>query len=41
MARGRTSAADSAEKSIPALSNIGYFSDYYLAHRLDTGLADL
>ncbi len=42
MARGRHSAAaDSAEKSIPALSNIGYFSDYYLAHRLDTGLADL
>ena len=41
MARGRHSAADSAEKSIPALSNIGYFSDYYLAHRLDAGLADL
>ncbi len=41
MAKGRTSAPESAEKSIPALSNIGYFSDYYLAHRLDAGLTDL
>jgi hypothetical protein len=31
----------SAEKAIPALMNLGYFSDYYLAHRLDSGLADL
>ena len=30
-----------AEKQIPSLSNQGYFSDYYLAHRLDSGLADL
>jgi len=30
-----------AEKLIPSLSNQGYFSDYYLAHRLDSGLADL
>lgn len=30
-----------AEKPIPALSNIGYFSDYYLTHRLDSGLTDL
>src|SRR4051812_8213063 len=42
MARGRSSAAaDGAEKAIPALSNIGYFSDYYLEHRLDAGLAAL
>src|SRR4051794_33309039 len=41
MARGRSTAAEGVEKTIPALSNIGYFSDYYLAHRLDTGLADL
>lgn len=42
MARGRSSAAaDAAEKATAALSNIGYFSDYYLAHRLDAGLADL
>src|SRR4051794_909809 len=42
MATGRgRAAADGAPKSIPALSNIGYFSDYYLAHRLDAGLVDL
>jgi hypothetical protein len=29
------------EKQIPSLSNQGYFSDYYLAHRLDHGLSDL
>lgn len=33
--------AAATEKSIPALSNIGYFSDYFLAHRLDAGLSDL
>ena len=42
MARGRPAAnSASAAKSIPALSNVGYFSDYYLAHRLDSGLAEL
>jgi hypothetical protein len=42
MARSRASAnSGGAEKAIPALSNIGYFSDYYLAHRLDSGLVDL
>lgn len=30
-----------AEKQIPSLTNQGYFSDYYLAHRLDHGLSDL
>src|SRR5689334_17777206 len=42
MAR-RTNAptAGAAEKSLPALSNQGYFSDYYLTHRLDVGLSDL
>ena len=30
-----------AEKQIPSLANRGYFSDYYLAHRLDAGLSDL
>ena len=34
-------AAGAADKSLPALSNQGYFSDYYLTHRLDVGLADL
>jgi hypothetical protein len=29
------------EKQLPALSNAGYFSEYYLAHRLDAGLAEL
>src|SRR3954453_6205274 len=42
MARRRDSTKDGgAEKTIPALSNIGYFSDYYLTHRLDSGLAEL
>jgi hypothetical protein len=42
MALPKTSSAKSgAEKQIPALSNVGYFSDYYLAHRLDSGLAGL
>jgi hypothetical protein len=41
MARGKASAGGGAEKPIPALSNLGYFSDYYLAHRLDSGLGDL
>lgn len=30
-----------AEKMIPALVNQGYFSEYYLAYRLDSGLQDL
>ena len=29
------------EKSLPAVVNQGYFSDYFLAYRLDAGLADL
>ncbi|MEV4419506.1 hypothetical protein AB0L40_05945 [Patulibacter sp. NPDC049589] len=29
------------EKIFPALSNLGYFSDYYLTHRLDAGLGEL
>lgn len=41
MARGKTSSTGGAEKPIPALSNLGYFSDYYLVHRLDSGLGDL
>jgi len=28
-------------KSLPSIQNAGYFSDYYLAYRLDAGLADL
>ena len=30
-----------AEKSLPAIVNHGYFSDYFLAYRLDAGLANL
>ena len=30
-----------AEKSLPAIVNHGYFSDYFLAYRLDAGLTDL
>lgn len=41
MARGKATSTGGAEKPIPALSNLGYFSDYYLAHRLDSGLGDL
>jgi hypothetical protein len=42
MPTGKKSAnSDGGGKAVPALSNIGYFSDYYLAHRLDSGLADL
>jgi len=40
MAR-RTRTPASGEKAIPSVSNVGYFSEYYLAHRLDSGLADL
>ena len=29
------------EKPIPSLANSGYFSDYYLAYRLDAGLSEL
>jgi hypothetical protein len=29
------------EKSLPAIVNHGYFSDYFLAYRLDAGLTDL
>ena len=29
------------EKSLPGIVNQGYFSDYFLAYRLDAGLADL
>lgn len=35
----RTSNSD--EKSIPSITNAGYFSDYYLGYRLDAGLSDL
>lgn len=41
MARGKATSTGGAEKPIAALSNLGYFSDYYLAHRLDSGLGDL
>ena len=30
-----------AEKQLPSITNRGYFSDYFLAYRLDVGLADL
>jgi len=38
--RARGGTAD-APKQVPSLTNNGYFSDYYLAHRLDSGLVDL
>ncbi|MBV9804741.1 MAG: hypothetical protein JO130_16180 [Solirubrobacterales bacterium] len=42
MARAGTAGSpDGNGKAIPALSNVGYFSDYYLTHRLDSGLVDL
>lgn len=37
----RVGNSGATEKQIPSLANSGYFSDYYLAHRLDAGLADL
>ena len=37
----RAAGGATTEKQIPSLANNGYFSDYYLAHRLDAGLADL
>jgi hypothetical protein len=40
MAR-RSNAAGSAEKTLPAIVNQGYFSDYFLSYRLDVGLDDL
>ncbi len=33
--------AGDAAKALPAITNAGFFSDYYLEHRLDSGLADL
>lgn len=41
MPQPRRAAGATAEKQIPSLANSGYFSDYYLAHRLDAGLSDL
>lgn len=38
-ARARIS--DTIEKAIPAVANQGYFSDYFLAYRLDAGLDGL
>ncbi len=40
MAR-RTTSAKTSEKSFPSIVNQGYFSEYFLAYRLDAGLADL
>ena len=37
----RATGGATTEKQIPSLANNGYFSDYYLAHRLDAGLSDL
>ena len=37
----RATGGATTEKQIPSLANSGYFSDYYLAHRLDAGLSDL
>lgn len=37
----RAAGGAATEKQIPSLANNGYFSDYYLAHRLDAGLSDL
>src|SRR5262245_31603808 len=39
--QGRSQNASGGDNSLPALSNLGYFSDYYLAYRLETGLSDL
>lgn len=39
--RRAAAAGSGAEKQLPSLSNAGYFSEYYLAHRLDAGLAEL
>jgi hypothetical protein len=39
MSRRTTTAP--AEKSLPSIVNQGYFSDYFLAYRLDAGLDDL
>ena len=41
MPQPRRAAGGATEKQIPSLANNGYFSDYYLAHRLDAGLSDL
>lgn len=41
MVRRNTAASGSSEKSLPAIVNQGYFSDFFLAYRLDAGLADL
>jgi hypothetical protein len=37
----RVTGAATSEKQVPSLANNGYFSDYYLTHRLDAGLSDL
>lgn len=37
----RTKTSNSNEKSFPSIVNEGYFSDYFLAYRLDSGLRDL
>lgn len=37
----RAAGGVATEKQIPSLANNGYFSDYYLVHRLDAGLSDL
>lgn len=37
----RPSSKNSTEKALPAIVNQGYFSEYFLAYRLDAGLADL
>lgn len=33
--------SNEAGKALPAITNAGFFSDYYLVHRLDSGLSDL
>lgn len=37
----RSSSTGASEKSFPAVVNQGYFSEYFLAYRLDAGLGDL
>jgi hypothetical protein len=39
--RTKVRAGSTDEKVIPSIVNAGYFSDYYLGYRLDSGLANL
>lgn len=37
----RRQGTSSSEKQLPSITNRGYFSDYFLGYRLDSGLSDL